>query len=268
MYHCITQNNKSKQGGLTMNKTDLFVESKTMRESAINRIDALDKVKKLVMLPDDINTSVEMAAEYYEVAKETIKNIINSNRSELKEDGLQVIKGHELRLLKNLSVVPKNAPSFTLIPKRAVLRIGMLLQDSDVAREVRTHLLDQEQTNKTVDVISSLSPQLQFMIQMEQKTVELENKHNELNQKFSHLSLVVDNEIWITDHQRAEIKQAVLSRVGKLKSQGLDAHFQGAFSDLNRFFNVPKYDKIKRADFEQAMDYVGGWYPKKKAMNN
>ncbi|MFD1126647.1 ORF6C domain-containing protein [Paenibacillus provencensis] len=250
-----------------MNNSELLIESKTLRESVIERIEVLDKVKKLIMLPDDINTTIELAADFYEVDAEIIKKTIQRNKEELLTDGLQVIKGKELRDLKSMSAIPKNTPSLTLIPRRALLRIGMLLQDSSVAIEVRTQLLDQEQA-KPVNDFSSLSPQLQFMIQMEQRTNDLENKQLELNQTVRHLSLVVDNEIWITDHQRAEIKQSVLSRVGKLKRQGLDAHFQGAFSDLNKFFGVPKYDKIKRVDFEQAMDFVSGWYPKKKAINN
>jgi uncharacterized coiled-coil protein SlyX len=244
-------------------KSDVLVESKSMRESVIDREEVLEKVKKLSFLSDNSSLTIEMAANYYEVEKSVIEMTITRNRDELVTDGLTVLRGSELTKYKLESVIPKNTPSLTIMTKRALLRIGMILQESDVAKSVRSYLLDSEQDKKDTS-INSLSPQLQFLIQMEQRTNELESKQAELNQAFTHLSLVVDNEVWITDHQKADIKQAVLSRVGHLKSQAVDAHFQGAFSDLNKFFNVPKYDKIKRSDYAQAMEFVKGWFPKRK----
>ena len=131
-------------------KSEVLIESKSLRESVIDRVDVLDKVKKLSMMPDDINASTEMVAEYYEVPIKTIQTTIVKNRNELNGDGLKVIKGTELTLLKEVSAIPKNAPSFTMIPRRAVLRIGMLLQDSIVAQAVRDYLLDSETKQSTV----------------------------------------------------------------------------------------------------------------------
>ncbi|WP_052292924.1 phage antirepressor KilAC domain-containing protein [Desulfofarcimen acetoxidans] len=39
----------------------------------------------------------------------------------------------------------KYAPSLTIIPRRAILRIGMLLRDSEVAKTVRSYLLNVEE---------------------------------------------------------------------------------------------------------------------------
>lgn len=251
-------------------KSDVLVESRSLRESVADRIDILDKIKNLSLLPDNINLTVQMGATYYEVGLEAIHSIIKEHRNELEGDGLILLQGAELRKFvmsyKDMAnYVSKKTRSLIVFPKRALLRIGMLLKESAVAEALRTKLLDDEkEVSNTSTVISALSPQLQFMIQMEQRTNELESKQAELNQAFTHLSLVVDNEVWITDHQKADIKQAVLSRVGSLKRQAIDAHFQGAFSDLNKFFNVPKYDKIKRADYAQAMEFVNGWFPKRK----
>ncbi|MEV2886637.1 hypothetical protein ABNE25_21355, partial [Paenibacillus larvae] len=117
-----------------MINSSALIESKTLRESVIDRTEVLDKVKKLSMLPDDVNISVEMAAKYYEVGKETINSVIKVNRNELESDGLKVLTGAELMSLKDMGVIGKNTASFTIIPRRAVLRIGMLLRDSQVAR--------------------------------------------------------------------------------------------------------------------------------------
>ena len=93
---------------------------------------------------------------------------------------------------------------------------------------------------------------------------EMKQENADLRSSVNHLSLVVDNEVWITDHQKADIQQAVKKRIGKLKKDNIDAHFQGVYGDLNTFFNVPKYDKIARKDYEQAMEFIKGWFPKKK----
>lgn len=124
-----------------------LIESKTLRESVIDRVDVLDKVKSLAMLPDDVNTSMEMVAEYYEVPKQTINSLLHDNREELWSDGVRTLKGAELNSLKELGVIGKNASAFTVIPRRAVLRIGMLLRDSTIAQTVRSYLLDAEQSH-------------------------------------------------------------------------------------------------------------------------
>ncbi len=90
----------------------------------------------------------------------------------------------------------------------------------------------------------------------------------DMKKEISHLSLVVDNEVHLTDHQLAEVQEAVKHRVGELSKQGYEKHFQSIYSALKVFFTVPKYNKIKRGDFEKAMDFINGWYPKKDETAN
>jgi len=85
----------------------------------------------------------------------------------------------------------------------------------------------------------------------------------DMKAEISHLSLIVDNEVHLNDHQLAEIQEAVKKRVGELAKEGFDKHFQSIFSALKAFFSVPKYNKIKRVDFQRAIDFIKGWYPKK-----
>ncbi|CAM4407738.1 hypothetical protein FHS16_001761 [Paenibacillus endophyticus] len=125
-------------------KSDSLVESKTLREAHVDRTEILDKVKKLELLPDDVNASMELTAEYFEVGKEAINSCIKENRIELESDGVRVLIGDELKSLKDLGVISKNTASFTVVPRRAILRIGMLLRDSEVARALRDRLLDVE----------------------------------------------------------------------------------------------------------------------------
>jgi len=126
-------------------KSDALLESKTLRESLIDRTEVLDRVKKLTMLPDDLHVTVEMAASYYEVGREAIKSVIKDHRDELENDGMKVLSGDELRSFKDLTNVGSQARSLTIIPRRALLRIGMLLRDSAVARQIREYLLNVEE---------------------------------------------------------------------------------------------------------------------------
>lgn len=130
----------------------VLVESRTARELFINKVEVLEKVKALPTLPDDLHVTVGMAAEYYEVNVDVIKWHLKQNRDEFESDGYKVLTGDELKQLKDklresdsLSYeIGKRAKSLALLPRRAVLRLGMLLQESEVARRVRDYLLDME----------------------------------------------------------------------------------------------------------------------------
>lgn len=263
------------------NKSDVLMESKSLRESVIDRIEVLEKVKKLELLPDDIHLTVEMVSNFFEVNNDIIRQTAVRRKEELESDGMRTLRGKELSDLKSLCGLSRNIGRLMLFTKRSVLRIGMVLEESPVARTIRDQLLDSNEHSVTavtevrVSEFASLSPQLQFMIQMEQRhnalearLLQSENQNNELKQSVTHLSLVVDNEIFINDHQKADIQNAVFSRIGKLTSMGYETHFQSLFRALKLHFNVPKYDKIKRVDFDRAIEFVSGWFPKLKEGTN
>lgn len=121
-----------------------LVESRSVRDQHISRVDVLDKVKALTMLPGDTHLSVEMAATYYEVHADAIEKHIRTDREELESDGLEKLVGARLSAFKAESGYRSRAGSLTIIPRRALLRLGMLLRDSTVAIAVRDYLLDAE----------------------------------------------------------------------------------------------------------------------------
>ena len=124
-----------------------IVESRSLRDKYADQVDVLNKVKKLSMLPDDIHVTVEMAANYYDVSINSIHQIMHRHREELKADGMKVLRGEELQQFKiDLQGVSLSAKSnLTLLTRRALLRIGMLLRDSEVAKTVRSYLLNVEE---------------------------------------------------------------------------------------------------------------------------
>lgn len=117
------------------------------RDALASRTDVLDKVKVLRTLPDDMHVTTEMVAEFYEVPKETIFTLVRNNRDELEEDGYRVVTRSAFEETFD-SKVPSSASRIALFPRRAVLRVGMLLRDSLVARKVRDYLLDAEHEDR------------------------------------------------------------------------------------------------------------------------
>ncbi|PEK10538.1 hypothetical protein CN683_26710 [Bacillus toyonensis] len=148
------------------------IDNKVERDSLVNRVEVLEKVKNLLLLPELEMATTQQVAEFYEVKVDTIKQLVKTNRTELESDGYIVKNGGEV--VKSLSekislkellstpgkqtVTLRNGDKFVfanrmnaLFTKRAILRVGMLLRDSEVAKEVRTQLLNIEE-NTVADV--------------------------------------------------------------------------------------------------------------------
>ncbi|WP_328554513.1 restriction endonuclease [Streptomyces sp. NBC_00358] len=143
-----------------------LLESKTLRGSVLERTDVLDRVKALSLLPDGMHVTTTMVATYFEVAETVINNLLSRHRQELESNGLRVLRGTELQEFKELSLssyrdsYPQPRSSLALWSRRAVLNVAMLLRDSDVARQIRTYLLDMEYLARTrpVDTPASEAP--------------------------------------------------------------------------------------------------------------
>lgn len=127
----------------------VLTESRTMRAQTATRVDVLDKVKALALLPDGVHATTEIVASFYEVDLEAINSTVRRNRSELEENGLRKLTGTELRKYKESTGGQTDqrlgrSGSLRLFTRRTILNVGQLLTESDVARQVRTYLLDSE----------------------------------------------------------------------------------------------------------------------------
>jgi hypothetical protein len=139
------------EAGLNDSNEMVLIESKTMRDNHVYRDDVLEKVKIVPSLPNTIEITTEMAANYYEVSPETIRTIIKRNREEFNEyEEMRVLKGRALNdfckvhdeLHKFISVKSR---SVTMLNRRGLLRLGMLLTESEVAKSIRNYLLNVEE---------------------------------------------------------------------------------------------------------------------------
>ena len=130
-----------------------------MREQCIGHIEVLDRVKELLLLPRIDSYTMKQVAEWYEVDVEAVKKTYQRNRSEFESDGATKVsvsefaekldwdkmsqsnRGTKTFTIDGVSVTIPNV-GVILFPRRAILRVGMLLRDSRIAQEVRTQLLN------------------------------------------------------------------------------------------------------------------------------
>ncbi|MEV7883797.1 DUF2034 domain-containing protein [Streptomyces sp. NPDC002817] len=133
-----------------------LLESKSLRDSVLERTDVLDRVKGLSLLPDGMHVTTAMMAAYFCVTVEVIRQLTKRHREELEVNGMAVLRGADLRKFENdnmslsLGSYPQARRSLTIYSRRAILNVAMLLRDSDVARQVRTDLLDMEYLTRTL----------------------------------------------------------------------------------------------------------------------
>mgnify|MGYP000997830893 CR=1 FL=1 len=192
-----------------MNNEQILTESKTARENTIKEItkitddrtnEIFTKVKGLVLLPDNINTTVEMTANYFEVDKKLIEYHIKQNKDELLSDGLKVLKGKELKDFKgylaelgDLDSKIKASPTLTLIPRRAILRLGMLIQKSEIAKQIRTYLLNVEENTSNDDRLFALSKLTNNKVNILERKIDKLTEQNDNIKKQNNI-IVTNNE--------------------------------------------------------------------------
>lgn len=160
-----------------------LLNNEEVREQLIKRVDVLDKVRELLLLPGTEYATTEQIAKYYKVGLEAINTIVNRHRDELESDGMKIAKKSDIKrnvqneqnvkivqhqshmevVLNDLIIKIANRGA-RLFPKRAILRIGMLLRDSEVAKEVRTQLLNIEEKVSNEDKIVELDYEKQLVL--------------------------------------------------------------------------------------------------------
>ena len=168
-----------------MNENELLTNAKR-REENMGRVEVLDKVGTLLSLPNTELYTTEMVANYYKVGIEAIKSLIHDNQSEIQGNGYKVVTGNELSSLKKLCQIKSRARSMATFTKRTVLNVGMLLRDSEIAKEVRSRLLDvAHDSEKGNGDISTINEEIS-----EEKQLMLDRMEAEFNGDFDKVCII------------------------------------------------------------------------------
>jgi hypothetical protein len=140
-------------------KETQFISDRHLRDKNVGRFKVLEKVKDLLLISGTDYAVLSQVADYYEVGLEAIASLVKDNREELLEDGLINATGVETKqILGKFSKdfanqrgyftcdgIKFNHRNNLLFTRRSILRVGMLLRDSLIAREVRSQLLNIEE---------------------------------------------------------------------------------------------------------------------------
>ncbi|PEK10541.1 hypothetical protein CN683_26725 [Bacillus toyonensis] len=142
-----------------MSVTIEVIDNKIERDKLVERVEVLDKVKQLFLLPELEMATTQQVADFYGINKRVIDNLVLKNKDEITGDGYKIVNGKDLAVILKRVAKIENMKGYVFIdgnkvgygsnglfPKRAILRIGMLLRDSEVAKEVRTRLLNIEES--------------------------------------------------------------------------------------------------------------------------
>ncbi|MFN6539344.1 MAG: hypothetical protein RM021_023740 [Nostoc sp. EkiNYC01] len=137
---------------------EIFVESKTARDSQLlatsnqEADNLLNKVKQIFFAVwEGVGwLTLKQVAEFYEVSEDAVDANLKRHRDEFDLDGVKLVRSEELEFVRDIMSLTNKTRSANLFPPRAVMRMGFILRDSEIAKQVRNVALD------TIEVIPSL----------------------------------------------------------------------------------------------------------------
>ena len=148
-----------------------IIMDRVIRDKLVSRFDVLEKVKTVLLLPGTEFMSIQQLSDFYEVDERHVRMVFKEHKEEITEDGTKIFNRTFFRGLVGKVLSGDGSPfrdkeygqyfdTYTLnngiqmnvsnrgirgFSRRAVLRFGMLLTQSNVAREVRNQLLNMEE---------------------------------------------------------------------------------------------------------------------------
>jgi hypothetical protein len=126
---------------------DLLIESPTARSAGVSEIksqsreqEILSRVKVLffAVWEGTLRITRQQLADFYEVPVATIDSNYKRHTDEFESDGVKVFRGKELNDARGILPLASKSSQETIYTPAGALRMGFILRDSPVAKEVRT----------------------------------------------------------------------------------------------------------------------------------
>lgn len=250
-----------------MKETD-FIESKTLRDEMCQDeyLDILERVGQLITIPGTAYTTKENAAKFYEVSVGTIDSATSRHRDELVADGYKMLSAKEFCTLHDARIKSK-ARFLSLYPRRAMLRLGMILRDSRIAKMVRSYLLAVEENVSSVrsDKLSQMADQIVSQalilkaivseINMTKDDVKkLKKKYDDHDSRIAALETLQDKELLVTEHLSLEQIDELRKMVKKI-----DAKSISVWRRFNKYFGITRYKFLPVNRFHEAVDWLNAY---------
>ena len=247
-----------------------LLENLNEREKLLDNIGILEKVKDLILLDDTELATTQQVADYYEVDLSVIQKIVSRNKDELESNGLKMYKRKSIISLIGQNVkleIPNRG--MKLFQKRAILNVGMLLRDSEVAKEVRRRLLDISQ-----DVLEGKEVSKELIINEidEEKQLMLNRVEAEMNGDYDTVSIInaklfaiknkrikdLENEIDVLKTHALTLTESrdVINRLMRIIACKEFNNFGKAYNELYKQLNYKLKINIKSRNKNKNQSYI------------
>ena len=254
-----------------------ILENESTREKLLGNVSVLEKVKDLLLLGDSEFATTQQVADYYEVDDNTLQQVIKRHRNELSNNGMKLYKKSDISLivhpvhLENIKIPNRG---MNLFSKRAILNVGMLLTNSDIAEEIRSKLLDIEyESNKAVqengqtikdNIINEIDEEKSLML--ERITAEMDGDFEKVcvinaklfalkNKRIKDLEDNIEN---ITTHSLTltDSRDVINKLVRAIAMKEYGGMFGKAYGDLYKTVNYKLGINIKARDKKKSESYL------------
>jgi hypothetical protein len=147
---------------MTILNHSALVESKTIRSGVLcdrtdeQAIEALNKAKAIVLAvwQGEGYATTEQVAEYYCVDVEAIKWHLRTNREEFAKE-VKTLEGEDINLARKSHSLSSKARKVNFWTSRGMLRVGLMLTDSPIARNVRDVVLNLVESAPAIAVLKA-----------------------------------------------------------------------------------------------------------------
>jgi hypothetical protein len=129
---------------------DLTVSS-IDRQNILNNVEAIESIQHFLgitgmLFENEYRFTKEQVADFYKIDPSTIDLYLSKYDQELKHNGYILLKGQKLKAFKEefggILNISNKTPQIGLLNFRAFLNMGMLLVESEMAKAIRSKILD------------------------------------------------------------------------------------------------------------------------------
>ena len=233
-------------------------------------LSVLTRIGYLEAIPGTVYATKEHVAKFYGVSLGTLDSAIARHKDELLDDGYNILSKKEFENLHDASL--DNSLSnrgIAVFTRRSVLRIGMVLRDSEVAKKVRSYLLDIEEhiaPNVRQGELAQIADQIVAQALLVKAVVNEINMArdgiNDLNRKYQEhdhrISILESGQYrqqqlevdYITQNQIEQLR----NRVKKLSDKPITV-----WRRFNKAFDITRYKFLPRTRFNEALNWLDNY---------
>lgn len=203
--------------------------------------------------------TLNQVAKFYEVDTRTIERILQDNNQELMNAGYEIFKGIKLKTFKEFinqltdidvgqlmqdndnELVGKRATSLSVFTFKALLNVGMLLQTSEKAKEVRTFML-----NIVIDVLNKkLGGSTKFINQREEEFVPAAMREINYRKEFTNAIdfCIVPNKF----------------KYGQLTDKIYKSIFKENAKEYRKVLDLKKKESVRATMYSEVLDLISSY---------